>query len=80
MQDEERLERFEAVLADLQSEQAVVHGDHILPGSGIDLGIDLRHLILADHVADGRGHRQDLKRRNHAAVCGRYQLLGDHGI
>lgn len=52
-------------------------GDHILPGGGVDDAVDLMHLVVADHVADGRGHGHDLKSRNQRArFCGN-QLLGD---
>ena len=38
------------------------------------------HLVVADHVADGRGHGHDLKSRNQRAVFGGNQLLGDDGL
>ena len=43
--------------------QAVVHRDHILLRGGVDDAFDLVHLVVADHVADGRGHDHDFKRR-----------------
>ena len=57
-------------------QKAVIHGDHILPGGGVDDAVDLMHLVVADHVADGRGHGHDLKSRNHFSIRGREQTLG----
>ena len=64
----------------VKSQKAVVHGDHVLLGGGVDDAVDLMHLVVTDHIADGRGHDHDLKSRNQRAVFGGNQLLGDDGL
>src|ERR1700761_3985628 len=67
--------------------QALIQGLHALALAGLDGGIHLRDLTLADKIADGRGADHDLVGRYAAAAHplhqglgnDRAQALGEHG-
>ena len=61
-----------------QAREVGVHGLHPDRAGGLDRGVDLVRLRLADQVADRRSRDQDLGRDHPAGpVRGRQQLLGD---
>src|SRR3569832_1127804 len=60
--------------------QALVERLHAEVAAGLDRRVHLRHLVLADQVADRRGADHDLVRGDAAvAVLGLQQRLRDHG-
>lgn len=46
----------------------------------VDGSVNLRDLIITDHIPDSRGNCHDLKCRNLRAVQSRYKLLRDHRL
>src|SRR5690606_19942486 len=60
--------------------QALVHGLHAVGGAGLDRRIHLRHLVLADQVADRRGADHDLVGGDPPAADLLHQGLGEHRL
>jgi hypothetical protein len=61
-----------------QVDQALLQGLHADRGAGLDRRVHLRHLVLADQVADRRGADHDLVRGDAPAADLFHQRLRDH--
>ena len=63
-----------------QQLKTVIHRMHVFFIRRVDGSVNLRDLIITDHIPDGRGNRHDLKCRNLRAVQSRNELLRDHRL
>lgn len=63
-----------------QQLKTVIHRMHVFFIRRVDGSVNLRDLIITDHIPDSRGNRHDLKCRNLRAVQSRNELLRDHRL
>ncbi len=56
-----------------------IHRDQIISREGIDETVDLRNLVITDHVADRRIDDHDLECRGDTAVSSHHKVEGEKG-